>query len=71
MSMIWSAGDYSGALAAAINREMNTRYVWDDFEQLKSGLDIMDIVLKKLENEEPSHHLHTTFTRGNVKVESK
>ena len=45
--------------------------VWDDFEQLKSGLDIMDIVLKKLENEEPSHHLHTTFTRGNVKVESK
>ena len=45
--------------------------VWDDFEQLKSGLDIMDIVLKKLENEEPSHHLHTTFTRGDVKVESK
>jgi DNA primase catalytic core len=45
--------------------------VWDDFEELKSGLDIMDIVLKKLENEQPSHNLHTTFTKGNVKVESK
>jgi DNA primase len=41
--------------------------VWDDFELLKSGLDIMDLVLEKLENDqngEPSHHLHTTFTRG-------
>jgi len=41
--------------------------VWDDFEQLKSGLDIMDLVLEKLENgemQEPSHNLHTTFTRG-------
>jgi len=41
--------------------------VWDDFEQLKSGLDIMDLVLEKLENDqnqEPSHNLHTTFTRG-------
>jgi len=48
--------------------------VWDDFEELKSGLDIMDIVLERLENEEnkePSHNLHTTFTKGNVKVESK
>lgn len=41
--------------------------VWDDFELLKSGLDIMDLVLEKLENgemQEPSHDLHTTFTRG-------
>jgi DNA primase len=41
--------------------------VWDDFELLKSGLDIMDLVLEKLENDqkqEPSHNLHTTFTRG-------
>jgi len=33
--------------------------VWDDFEQLKSGMDIMDTVLQKLKNE----HLHITFTR--------
>jgi DNA primase catalytic core len=41
--------------------------VWDDFGQLKSGLNIMDLVLEKLENDqkqEPSHNLHTTFTRG-------
>jgi len=37
--------------------------VWDDFEQLKSGMDIMDTVLQKLKNEEPSHNLHTTFTK--------
>jgi len=36
--------------------------VWDDFEQLKSGMDIMDNVLQKLK-EEPSHNLHTTFTK--------
>lgn len=48
--------------------------VWNDFEELKSGLDIMEMVLKDLENDktkEPSHNLHTTFTKGNVKVESK
>ncbi len=37
--------------------------VWDDFEQLKSGMDIMDSILQKLKNEEPSHNLHTTFTK--------
>jgi hypothetical protein len=37
--------------------------VWDDFEQLKSGMDIMDTILQKLKNEEPSHNLHTTFTK--------
>lgn len=36
--------------------------VWDDFEQLKSGMDIMDTVLQKLK-EEPSRNLHTTFTK--------
>jgi len=47
--------------------------VWDDFEQLKSGLDMMDLLLERLENDrkgEPSHNLHTTFTKGSVKVES-
>jgi DNA primase catalytic core len=37
--------------------------VWDDFEQLKSGMDIMDTILQKLKSEEPSHNLHTTFTK--------
>jgi len=36
--------------------------VWDDYEQLKSGMDIMDTVLQKLKNETPSHNLHITFT---------
>jgi DNA primase catalytic core len=36
--------------------------VWDDYEQLKSGIDIMATVLQKLK-EEPSHNLHTTFTK--------
>lgn len=37
--------------------------VWDDFEQLKSGMDIMDTILQKLKNEAPSQNLHTTFTK--------
>ncbi len=37
--------------------------VWDDFEQLKSGMDIMDTILEKLKKSEPSHNLHTTFTK--------
>ena len=36
--------------------------VWDDYEQLKSGIDIMETVLQKLK-EEPSHNLHKTFTK--------
>jgi DNA primase catalytic core len=36
--------------------------VWDDYEQLKSGINIMETVLQKLK-EEPSHNLHTTFTK--------
>jgi len=36
--------------------------VWDDFAQLKSGMEIMDTILNKLKKKEPSHHLHTTFT---------
>jgi len=42
--------------------------IWDDFEQLKSGMEIMDTILSKLQKSEPSHHLHTTFTSTNVKV---
>ncbi len=37
--------------------------VWDDFEQLKSGMDIMDTILEELKSSEPSHNLHTTFTK--------
>jgi len=37
--------------------------VWDDYEQLKSGIDIMETVLQKLKTQEPSHNLHTTFTK--------
>jgi DNA primase len=36
--------------------------VWDDFDVLKSGMEIMDTILGKLKKREPSHHLHTTFT---------
>jgi len=35
--------------------------IWDDFEQLKSGMDMMNAILEKLKNE-PSQNLHTTFT---------
>jgi hypothetical protein len=46
--------------------------VWDDYEQLKSGIDIMDTILEKLKNQdtEPSHNLHKAFTGGNVKVKA-
>lgn len=37
--------------------------VWNDFEELKSGIEMMDTILQKLKNEEPSHNLHTTFTK--------
>ena len=43
--------------------------VWDDYEQLKSGIDLMDIILQKLKKE-PSQHLHTTFTNPVVKHET-
>jgi DNA primase len=56
--------------------------IWDDYEQLKSGIDIMEANLQKLKNElsvsglttegssKPSQNLHTTFTNGIVKVET-
>jgi len=46
--------------------------VWNDYEQLKSGIDLMDTILQKLRNEkkQPSHNLHTTFTSADVKVET-
>jgi len=46
--------------------------IWDDYEQLRSGIDIMGTILEKLksENGEPSHNLHTTFTSHVVKVET-
>jgi DNA primase len=37
--------------------------VWDDFEQLKSGIEMMDAILEKLKNETPSQNLHTAFTK--------
>ena len=36
--------------------------VWDDFAQLKSGMEIMDTILSKLKKKQPSHNLHTAFT---------
>jgi DNA primase len=36
--------------------------VWNDFEVLKSGMEIMNTILSKLKTKEPSHDLHTTFT---------
>ena len=46
--------------------------VWDDYDQLRSGIDIMASILEKLKSEErePSHDLHTTFTSPEVKVET-
>ena len=46
--------------------------IWDDYEQLRSGIDIMGTILQNLKNEnkEPSHDLHTTFTSPDVKVET-
>ena len=44
--------------------------IWDDYDQLRSGIDIMGAILENLkkENREPSHDLHTTFTSHGVKV---
>ena len=44
--------------------------VWDDYEKLKTGIDLMDTILEKLKKEEtpPSQNLHTTFTNDNVKA---
>jgi hypothetical protein len=49
----------------------------NDYEQLKSGIDLLDVILQKLKNacpepveSEPSHNLHTTFTSTDVKVET-
>jgi len=46
--------------------------IWDDYNQLRSGIDIMGTILQSLKNEnmEPSHDLHTTFTSPVVKVET-
>jgi len=46
--------------------------VWDDYEKLKSGIDLMDTILEKLKKEDtpPSQNLHTSFTNDNVKVKS-
>ncbi len=45
--------------------------IWDDYEQLRSGIDIMGRILDDLRKEnEPSHDLHTTFTSPVVKVET-
>jgi len=46
--------------------------IWDDYDQLRSGIDIMGAILENLkkEKEEPSHNLHTTFTSPGVKVET-
>jgi DNA primase len=46
--------------------------IWDDYDQLRSGIDIMGAILENLkkENGEPSHDLHTTFTSPVVKVET-
>ena len=47
--------------------------VWNDYEQLKSGIDIMEAILQKLKKEpcldgrQASQHLHTTFTNPVVK----
>jgi DNA primase catalytic core len=45
--------------------------IWNDYDELRSGIDIMGEILGKLKNEErePSHNLHTTFTSLPVKVE--
>lgn len=46
--------------------------VWDDYDQLKSGIDLMDVILQKLKGEEkqPSQHLHNTLTNPVVKHET-
>ena len=46
--------------------------IWDDYEQLRSGIDIMGEILDNLKRDdgEPSHNLHTTFTSPDVKVET-
>ena len=46
--------------------------IWDDYQQLRSGIDIMGAILENLKKEkgEPSHNLHTTFTSPVVKVET-
>jgi len=45
--------------------------IWNDYEQLRSGIDIMGEILENLKKErEPSHDLHTTFTSPGVKVET-
>jgi len=46
--------------------------IWNDYDELRSGIDIMGDILNRLRNEErePSHNLHTTFTSPVVKVET-
>jgi len=46
--------------------------IWNDYDELRSGIDIMGEILGKLKNEErePSQNLHTTFTSPVVKVEN-
>jgi hypothetical protein len=53
--------------------------IWNDYDELRSGIDIMGEILENLKKEkacpepvegEPSHNLHTTFTSPVVKVET-
>ena len=45
--------------------------IWDDYDQLRSGIDIMGTILENLKKEkEPSLDLHTTFTSHVVKEEN-
>ena len=45
--------------------------VWDDFEQIKSGMDIMDTILEKLKSEEPSHNLHKVKCEGDKQEQQR
>ena len=46
--------------------------IWNDYDELRSGIEIMDEILNNLKRSErePSHDLHTTFTNLGVKVET-
>jgi len=45
--------------------------IWNDYDELRSGIDIMCEILENLKKEnESSHDLHTTFTSPVVKVEN-
>ena len=46
--------------------------IWNDYDELRSGIDIMGEILENLKRSErePSHDLHKTFTSLGVKVET-